>query len=303
MKPVVKPNFFVVGAPKSGTTSLYFYLKKHPQVYLPRIKELNYFCNDLHFNYPLLSAEQFAGYYSDYNEEAVAGEVSVWNLYSKNAAVNIYQYQPEAKIIIMLRNPADMIYALHSNHVFNDNEIITDFEEALNAQEDRKRGLRISKVIKCPVEGLYYFDIGEYYEQVKRYIDVFGFERVRVILYDEFAADTRQVYLSVLDFLGLDHSFIPEFEVYNASKATRSSWLKRMTIDAPSFLKAAGKFLFPHQTKRRDWLMYWLWKINTRRSERSEMNPALRRQLLERFKPGIHQLEVLLNRDLSFWLR
>jgi hypothetical protein len=303
MKTVVKPNFFVVGAPKSGTTSLYFYLKKHPQVYLPRIKELNFFCNDLHFNFPLLSVEQFADYYSDYNGEVATGEVSVWNLYSKNAAANIYQYQPEAKIIIMLRNPVDMIYALHSNHVFNNNEIITDFEEALNAQEDRKLGLRISKVIKCPVEGLYYFDIGEYYEQVKRYTDVFGSDRVKIILYDEFAADTRQVYTSVVEFIGVDHSFIPEFEVYNANKTTRSDWLKRMTIAAPSFLKSAGKLLFPHQSKRRDYLMYWLWKMNTRRLKRTEMNPALRKQLTERFKPGIHQLEALLKRDLSLWLR
>src|SRR4026207_705955 len=128
----MKPNFFIVGAPKSGTTSLYFYLKSHPQVFLPRRKELLFFCDDLHFTYPILNEQQFLDYYREVKDKQAAGEVSVWNLYSKKAAQNIFHFNPDSGIIAILRHPVDMLYALHSNYVFNNNETITDFENALN---------------------------------------------------------------------------------------------------------------------------------------------------------------------------
>ncbi|MFI5136136.1 MAG: sulfotransferase, partial [Chitinophagales bacterium] len=162
MKEIRKPDFFIVGAPKSGTTSLYFYLKSHPEIFLPRRKELLYFCDDLHFMYPILNEQQFLDYYVDVKSERAVGEVSVWNLYSKNAAKNIFRFNPEAKIIAIIRNPADALYSLHSNHVFNQNEIISDFAEAWKAAPERKAGNKISPVIKCPVEGLYYTEIGKY---------------------------------------------------------------------------------------------------------------------------------------------
>jgi hypothetical protein len=86
MKHEIKPGFFVVGAPKSGTTSLYSYLKQHPEIFLPRIKELNFFCTDLHFSFPLLTEDQFMNYYDGGENENAIGEVSVWNLFSRTAA-------------------------------------------------------------------------------------------------------------------------------------------------------------------------------------------------------------------------
>src|SRR6185503_8706746 len=131
MSGIKRPNFFVVGAPKSGTTSLYFYLKSHPQIFVPRRKELLFFCDDLHFTYPILNEHQFLDYYRDAGGKNAVGEVSVWNLYSRHAPQNIFRFNPDSRIIIILRHPVDMLYALHSNHVFNNNEIITDFEDAL----------------------------------------------------------------------------------------------------------------------------------------------------------------------------
>src|SRR6185436_16362908 len=107
MSKVKKPDFFVVGAPKSGTTSLYFYLKSHPQIFLPRRKELLFFCDDLHFTFPVLNEPEFLNYYRDVKDQLAAGEVSVWNLYSKNAARNIFHFNPDSRIIILLRHPVD----------------------------------------------------------------------------------------------------------------------------------------------------------------------------------------------------
>ncbi|MBA2407926.1 MAG: sulfotransferase [Chitinophagales bacterium] len=302
MKEAIKPNFFVVGAPKSGTTSLYFYLKEHPQVFLPRIKELNFFCTDLHFRYPILSEEQFMQYYKDWMNQPAVGEVSVWNLYSAAASENIYSFNPDAKIIIMLRHPVDMMHALHSNHVYNSNEIIPDFEEAIAAQDERKEGKRISPTIKCPVEGLYYFDVAAYSNQVKRYIDLFGKERVKVILFDEFSDNTTTAYLNLLKFLDVDPVLPSTFKIFNQRKVTRSNLLKQLTIAPPEWLKSTGRWLFPHQSKGRDWLMFWLWKLNTIPVDRKALSPVLRESLTEKFKDDIKILESVIDKDLSGWL-
>jgi hypothetical protein len=301
MNKTVRPGFFVVGAPKCGTTSLYAYLKQHPQIYLPRIKELNFFCTDLHFRYPLLNEEQFLSYYSDYENERAVGEVSVWNLFSSSAPANIHQFNPSAKIIIMLRKPADMLYALHSNHVFNDNEQIHDFKAALLAQADRKKGLQIAPLIKCPVEGLYYYDVAAYGKQVQRYLELFGTEKVKVILFDDFIHDTKATYQEVLTFLEVDE-FLPEtFVIHNANKSARSSFVKRMTIQTPHWIKATGKWFFPHQTKRRDLLMYWLWKLNSKPVNRPPLSKAIHDEVTEVMKVEMFLLQQLIGRDLTHW--
>ena len=301
MREVKKPDFFIVGAPKSGTTSLYFYLKSHPEIYLPRRKELLYFCDDLHFTYPLLNEQQFLEYYKDFRNEKTAGEVSVWNLFSTNASKRIKEFNPKAKIIAILRSPADMLYSLHSNHVFNQNEIIPDFEEAWNAVAERKSGKRISKVIKCPVEGLYYTEIGKYSEQLQRYYDVFGRDKVKVILFEEFKSNTKAVYSDLLKFLEVDVSIIPELKVYNSSKTIRSSWMRNMTVNAPQWMRKTGRTIFPHQSGRRDWLMKTLWKINTKEAEKKKLSSSLRSILLNHYQDDIQRLENLIGRDLSIW--
>ena len=302
MSRISRPNFFIVGAPKSGTTSLYSYLKSHPQIFIPRRKELLFFCDDLHFTFPILNENEFLNYFQDIKDQLAAGEVSVWNLYSKSAAKNIFHFNPGSKIIIILRQPVDMLYALHSNHVFNDNETIVDFKEALAAEDDRRQGRQISAFIKCPVEGLYYSEVAAYSNQVQRYLDIFGKENVKVILFDDFVSGTKNIYTGLLRFLGVNETLLPEFKIFNASKTTRNEWLKRLTIASPEWMKAIGKAIFPHQSKRRDALMQWLWKMNTKGAPREEMDPQLRLELIRQFTPEIHRLEKVIERDLSHWL-
>ncbi len=298
-----KPNFFVVGAPKSGTTSLYFYLKSHPRIFLPRRKELLFFCDDLHFTFPLLNERQFLEYYSGVTNQTAIGEVSVWNLYSANAARNISQFNPDSRIIIMLRNPVDMLHALHSNHVFNSNETIADFEQALNAEVDRKAGRQISPVIRCPVEGLFYSEVASYAQQVQRYYRFFGKEKVLVILFDDFINSTKEAYNDILRFLEIEDRYTTEFKIYNANKTIKSRFLKHVTINPPQWLKATGKVLFPHQSKKRDQLMQLLWKINTKQADKPVIKEDLRLKLSNRFRTEIHDLSKVIDRDLSQWLQ
>jgi hypothetical protein len=296
------PNFFVVGAPKSGTTSLYIYLKQHPQVFLPQKKELNYFCADLHFKNPMLTKSQFESYYSKLKHQKAIGEVSVWNLLSAASPENIFQFNPYAKIIIVLRNPVDMMYALHSNHIYSGNENILDFEKALAAEEARKTGKMIPENIRCAIEGLFYKSVASYSRQVKKYFDVFGNEKVKVILFDDFVNQTATVFKEVLEFLEVDINFAPEFKAFNISKTTRSNVLKKITTNPPQFVKHVGRILFPHQSAQRDWLMRKLWKLNSKKIIRKEMDAELRRKIISDLTPEIIQLQQMLNRDLSHWL-
>lgn len=303
MKEIRKPEFFVVGAPKSGTTSLYEYLKSHPEIFMPRRKELLHFCDDLHFTFPILNERQFLGYYQEWANQKTAGEVSVWNLYSRNAARNIHRFNPQAKIIAVVRNPADMLFALHSNHVFNGNENIGDFEEAWKAERERREGKRISPVIKCPVEGLYYSDIADYAEQWQRYLDVFGKENVKVILFDDFVSETKEVYADLLRFIGVSDDVIPDFKVFNPRKTIRSERLRSITVNAPAWMKKMGRVFFPHQSKQRDWLMGWLWKMNTKEVNKPVLNDSFRKEIIHHYLPSIHRLEKIIERDLSDWCK
>jgi len=139
------PDFFIVGAPKCGTTAMSDYLRQHPEIYMPQRKEPHFFGSDLDAPYPyfIRDKEQYFSLFAEAKDEKRVGEASVWYLYSKRAAFEIKEFCPTASIIIMLRNPVDMIYSLHSQRLFTGNEDIPDFEEALEAEEDRKRGLRI----------------------------------------------------------------------------------------------------------------------------------------------------------------
>ncbi len=302
MMAIAKPNFFVVGAPKSGTTSVYIYLSQHPQVFVPRKKELNYFCTDLHFNYPLLSEQQFMSYYEGVKDESAIGEISVWNLFSKDAAQKIFDFNPESKIIIMLRNPVEMMYVLHSNHLYSGNETITDFKDALEAEEARMKGAQIPKNIRCPKEGLQYRDVAKYAEQVERFFKTFGRENVKVILFDDFIGETEKSFKEILTYLKVDENFLPDLKPYNVSKTTRSNFLKQLTTNPPSLIKRIGKIFFPHQTKRRDWLMIKLWKLNSKKLERRKMDERLREKLILEFTPEINELQKVIEKDLSHWL-
>ena len=135
-----KPNFFIVGAPKCGTTSMNAYLKQHPDIFVPERKELHYFGSDLAFQRDSFLEEAYSKHFENWEDQKVGGEASAWYLYSERAAEEIHQFNSDAKIIIMLRNPADMVHAHHSQAMYVGGESITNFDEALDAEEGRRNG-------------------------------------------------------------------------------------------------------------------------------------------------------------------
>ena len=163
------PSFFIVGAPKCGTTSLNDYLRQHPGIFIPERKELHHFGSDLRF---FKSARPTHGEYlanfAPAQPDQIAGEASVWYLFSQLAAQEIHDFCPAAKIIIMLRSPADMLHSLHSQYLFESNEDLADFAAALAAEEDRGQGRRLPPGSNYR-EGLLYRRVARFAEHYLRH--------------------------------------------------------------------------------------------------------------------------------------
>ena len=293
-----QPDFFIVGAPKCGTTAMDEYLKQHPEIFMSETKELHFFGKDLKFNCPRITREQYLSHFSKAKMEKRIGEASVWYLYSKKAAREIREFCPSASIIIMLRNPADMLYSLHSQLLYNGDEDIENFEAALNAESDRKKGLRIPQCI-IPVSALFYRDVVKYTEQIQRYIDVFGHKKVHIVIFDDFKSDVPGIYRKTLRFLGLNSDFQPDFRIINPNKRILSKTLRSLLLRRPKIVKWLGNTFMSRSL--RDGLLCFFFRFNTRYMPRPSMDSALKQQLVKDFVPEVEKLSHLLNRDLTHW--
>lgn len=301
-----RPDVFIVGAPKCGTTAMAQYLEAHPDIYMAR-KEMNVFGADLRFGAQFYRRDlpAYLAEFAARNGESRAGEASVWYLFSRQAAAEIKAFNPEARIIIMLREPAEMLYSLYYQFRFDGNEHLPSFEEALAAEDERRAGRRLSRQAYF-AQGLIYRETARYTEQVRRYLDAFGRDRVHVIIYDDFAADVGAAYRGTLDFLGLDSTLMPaDFGVINGNKSVKNPALRAVLGDPllrATALAIARKMPRPvfdalHDIERR------LWKLNTRAEKRPPLAADLRAALQQEFAPEVTRLSELLGRDLTSWSR
>jgi len=293
------PDFFIVGAPKCGTTSLHYYLQQHPQVFMAA-KELYYFGKDFTYREAPTSLAYYLSFFKDAPVNQLIGEASVWYLYSKSAAKEIKEMNPNAKIIIMLRNPVDMIYSLHSEQCYNGNENIASFEEALDAEDDRLQGKLIPPNIGCPLQALQYRQVGLYYQQVKRYLDVFGKAQVHCIFLSDLKYEVEKNFRKVLQFLQLDDRTSIDYSIQNKHKVAKSKALTHLLRNRSKRKMQLVKFLIPNRTWRHQ-IQKKLWKWNAKTVNQLELSPVLRTKLNTWFLPDIEQLERLLCRDLSSW--
>jgi hypothetical protein len=294
-----RPDFFLVGAPKSGTTAMYEYLRAHPALYLPARKELRFFGSDLEIRDRVaLSTEEYLGYFRDAQPSQRVGTAYVWYLFSQNAAEEIARFSPRAQILMMLRNPVQMLHALHGEHLSNGNEDIRDFDEALRAEPERRAGRRIPPHAHLP-QGLWYSAVPRYAEQVQRYLDVFGPDRVHVTIFDDFASDPGGSYRATLDFLGVEDAAPPSFDVINAAKRTRSEAIRHFLARPPELPRRAIRRTVPAPVRR--WLYERAKRLNVTSQRRPPMRAATEVMLRREFASDVDRLSTLLDRDLRHW--
>ena len=299
---VVKPNFFIVGAPKCGTTALYEYLRPHPNIFMSGVKEPHFFAKDLGTYPRIKTAEDYAGLFAGSTDAHLrVGEASVYHLRSSVALANIHQFNPAAKIIAMFRNPVDMVYSLHSQLLYWSEEIEPDFEKAWRLQERRSRGVDVPPGSRGAFL-LQYGEVGRFGSQVQRLLSLFPREQVKLILYDDFTASPAKIYKEVLEFLEVPHDGRSEFPRVNENKRARVAWLRQFYRKPPTVLRdlvrglkqAVGAEGIVAVKKR-------LVEFNTAKERRHPLPGKLRAELVETFREEVALLSRLTGRDLSHW--
>ena len=294
-----KPDFFIVGAPKCGTTALHLYLRQHPDVFMPAEKDHNHFATDLvPATDPYRDRDHYLGLFAGARDEKRVGETSVFHLYSLEAARNIHAFDAAAKIVVMLRDPVSWLASYHSQMVYNGDEDVAGLEDALAAEAGRRRGEGVPANLRF-AERLLYRDVVRFPEQVARYFECFGREAVHVVLQDDFAKDSGGVFRQTLEFLEVDPDFEPEFAIANPNKVVRSAWLNNFLRRPPSWAATPVTTLLPRALRRN--LRVRVQRANAAVRARASLDPAFRRRLAQELRPDVERLAELIGRDLSHW--
>jgi hypothetical protein len=298
------PNFFVIGAAKSGTTSLYSYLGQHPEVYISPIKEPHFFFalegEQPDFRGPgdreLLSRavtgiEEYRALFAGVTDEKAVGEASPGYLYSPEAAGRIRRRVPKARLIAILRHPADRAYSAYL-HLVRDGLEPLGFSEALEEEEARVR------------DGWsptwQYRRMGFYHGQLERYYDLFGRQQVGVYLYEELSEDPVGLVQDIFRFLGVDDAFVPDVSHRrNVSSTIRKSNALVSVVTKPNPLKTVARAVLPAKLRKRISANL----LHRNLGKAPPMPEEVRKKLVEVYREDVKKLGGLIGRDLSGWLK
>lgn len=294
---MTKPNFFIVGAPKCGTTALYSYLSSHPSIFMSTPKEPHYFADDLDGYRSVSTLDDYKALFQQTTSNHLAvGEASVFYLCSVSAIENIYNFSPDSLIIAMFRNPVDMIYSFHSQLLYNFDEDEPDFEKAWHLQSVRQQGNQIPP--RCSFPGfLQYKNMGSLGSQAERLLKHFPHDQIKLILFDDFIRDTRAVYEEVLTFLGVPSDNRETFPRINENKGHRSEafgyWLRKPPLQIMALKQKLGI--------KGTGFGRVLLNINAEQKERYPLSAVFRRELVNEFYEEVEKLSDVMKRDLSHW--
>ncbi len=302
------PDFFIVGHAKCGTTALYEMLRRHPQIYMPALKEPLYFATDLRARFQRRAAgplptelEDYLALFTDAGARQLVGEASSSYLWSRVAAANIASLQPSARIVAILREPGSFLRSLHLQLLQNHIESEKDLRKALALEDARRQGKRIPRRSARP-QALLYSERVRYVEQLRRYDAVFAPEQVLVLIYDDFRKENEATVRRVLRFLEVDDSVPVAPTDANPTVRMRSQQLDEL-VNAVSVgrgpvsraVKASVKALTPRRL-RSDALSLTLRHVvygGVRQPDESVMLEVRRR-----FKGEVEALSEYLDRDL-----
>ncbi|MCP5048400.1 MAG: sulfotransferase domain-containing protein [bacterium] len=229
------PNFFIVGHHKSGASPLRDFLDQHPDIYFPEQEELHHFEGDLiqqrlkaslwlprYLRKRLnIEPEDYLEHYRDSGSQRIIGDNTPSYLGSETSAREIYNFNPQAKIIALFNEPVSYIYSLHSRNLYDRFEKVKDFGKALALEEARKNGKKIPIWGKPVPHMLFYRERINYTEQLLRFLKLFPLDQVKFIISDDLKYDSRVVLQEVLRFLQVDHLFTLEFKKVNPNKRRR----------------------------------------------------------------------------------
>lgn len=300
---MIMPNFVIIGAQKSGTTSLYHYLEQHPQVYMSPVKEPKFFALEGEPFNPeprgpggltrikgIRDLESYQKLFDGVSNEIAIGEASPVYICTPKAIQRIKFYIPDTKLIAILRHPVDRAYSHYVHWVQRGLEPFNaNFMDVWRSEEQR---IRDNWSLNY-----YYKQRGFYCQQLSAYYEQFDPQKIRVFLYEDLRSNPINLAQDIFRFLGVDDSFIPDIsEKYNISKLPNNQTLHQM-LTKPNPIRSFLRPLFPKAMRQQ--IKSFLKEKN---KTKPQLDPQIRAQLIQDYKDDILKLQDLIQRDLSHWL-
>lgn len=290
------PDFFIVGAPKCGSGSLWRYLAGHPQVFMSAVKEPNHFGSDVRSELTVRDRDAYLRLFADAGDARAIGEASVRYLRSRDAAAEIAAFDGRARIVALVREPVAQMRSLHNHFVARGIEDITDLGAALTAGTKRFHRRRVGRPINP--DFLDYREAARYAPQLERYLAAFPASQVHVIVTEELAADTAGAFRELLRFLAVDDMYQPSFERHNASRRTRHPGVARWLVAPPTSLRRLSRRV-PAVVRRvlwRDLIRRPLYHATSEEAPVRPIDRALEVRLRAEMEPDVQRLAVLIGR-------
>lgn len=297
------PNFFIIGAAKSGTSSLCMYLRQHPKIYMSPIKEPHFFSFDNASKMtkgpgdPIYKAitdlDQYKHLFDNVKDEIAIGEASTSYLYRPETPKRIHTMLPKSKFIAILRNPVDRAFSAYMHVVRDKRETAKNFSEALSLENTR---------LGAGWEPIWHFtNVGRYYNQISRYYHIFDREKIRIFLYEDLIEDQVKLLHDIFKFLEVDTDFIPESSVrFNVSGEQKSDLLHKLNLllfNSPNPIRWLSRKVVPDIWRGN--IVNWARQKNLKKTQ---ISPETRDKLGNIFEGEILKLQDLIERDLTQWL-
>lgn len=293
------PNFLIIGASKGGTTTINYALDQHPEIFMCPVKEAGFFWaygENLTYQEPgsqklrfrvVDNLEQYQKLFENVARQKAIGEASVRYLCNPKSPSLIHQFIPQAKLIAILRQPADRAFSAYLHNLRDGLEPCQQFSEAI-AQE--KQGIRDKWI------GLQYLESGLYFAALQRYLQFFDRSQLFIRLFEDLQKEPQVLFKDLFNFLEVDETFVPDLEHrHNVSGVIRNFWLRWLwtnTVNLRVYLRPILNARLRHN------LSEWVYQD----VEKQSISPQLRGELTEYYRQDILQLQDLLGRDLSHWL-
>lgn len=300
-----EPNFFIVGASRAGTTSLWQFLRQHPDVLMPSTnKEPSHFAEPCPtWASKFRDRDTYLDLFKDGASKKAIGEASPAYLASVGCAQRIYNANPNARIIITLRQPARRAFSLYGFMCMMGLEWIPTFERALEAEDSRFTDLELQRKHPFWFAAFLYFRFSLYSNYVKQYLDVFPREQVHVLLFEDLQRRPVETTQEIFEFLGVDPSFTPVVKPHNPSVVPASIRVQHMLADRwrmhPLFAEDRPRFVDRRVIPA---LIVCNLLAGMFLSRKTTLNPETERRMLERYRSDIDLTAKLIGRSLDVWL-
>jgi len=302
------PNFLIIGAGKSGTTSLYHYLSQHPQVFMPEVKEPDFFAlegqkpvapeddpEEIH-NYPwaVFNLEDYKALFRAVTTQKAVGEASTMYLYKPDTHLRIKKYVPKAKLIAIFRDPVSRLYSRFL-HLARENRLPSaNFEDLFDKNSIWWRRDDLVRE-------------GFYYQHFKKYTETFPKKQLKVFLFEDLTKNTHQTIKELFNFLDIDNTFQPQTEIrYNESGFIKKKWVDYV-IGQKSFIRKGVEKITPGlvaNMRRSPGMQKWVTSMRSKNLHKPVLSPEIRKKVInEVYLEDIEKFQKLINRDLSKWLK